>query len=127
MTNIKLFLLACVGAIGTLMSYSVFVFFSSRCPSFPCATLFVNMSGALVAGFLREMFFLVPVSYSMKIIVTVGLLGAFTTYSAFVWEVVALVRDGFIMRGLGYMFFTNIAGVILICVGIFIARLIFAQ
>lgn len=62
---------------------------------FPSGTLLVNVIGCFLIGLLmsifEERFVLYP---SLRIFLTIGILGGFTTFSSFGFETVALLRDG---------------------------------
>jgi len=64
-------------------------------PVFPYATLIVNITGCLLIGLfggLAENTDLI--SPELQLLLIVGLLGGFTTYSAFGFQTLALARDG---------------------------------
>lgn len=68
---------------------------------FPLGTLLGNVLGCLLIGFLNAAFtgpLLIREEY--RIALTVGLLGGFTTFSAFGWETFALANDGQGLRAL---------------------------
>jgi CrcB protein len=53
-------------------------------PSFPFGTMIVNVSGSLVMGFLAALFLMKGGSgQSLRLFLTTGFLGGFTTFSAF--------------------------------------------
>jgi fluoride exporter len=62
---------------------------------FPYGTLSVNVVGCLVIGLmmslLEDRFLVYP---SLRIFLTIGILGGFTTFSSFSFETVAMLRDG---------------------------------
>lgn len=62
---------------------------------FPYGTMVVNVLGCLLIGLLmtgmQERFFVQP---SLRIFITIGILGGFTTFSSFSYETVLLLRDG---------------------------------
>lgn len=63
--------------------------------SFPLGTFAVNIVGCLIIGFLSGLHW--PggwMSPSMKLILTTGFCGGFTTFSTFMNESTALMRDG---------------------------------
>ena len=63
--------------------------------SFPLGTWFVNVTGCLAIGFLSAAFsgrILIREEYRIGLIV--GILGGFTTFSAFGMETFALLNDG---------------------------------
>lgn len=72
---------------------------------FPYGTLFVNVTGCLLIGFLmtffEERFVVVP---DLRIFLTIGILGGFTTFSTFSYETVSLLQEGSYLSG-----FSNIA------------------
>lgn len=56
-------------------------------PAFPYGTLLVNVIGALLMGALAELFLMKSgLSQEFKLFLTTGLLGGFTTFSAFSLE-----------------------------------------
>jgi fluoride exporter len=66
---------------------------------FPYANLFINVSGSFLIGLLMtamEDRFLV--SPSLRIFLTIGILGGYTTFSSFSYEAVALLNSGEILR-----------------------------
>lgn len=63
--------------------------------SFPMGTLAVNVVGCLLIGFLLGGFSgRLLIREEMRIALTVGILGGFTTFSAFGAETFALLNDG---------------------------------
>lgn len=62
---------------------------------FPYGTMAVNVLGSLLIGFLmvsfEERFLAAP---SLRLFLTIGLLGGFTTFSSFSYETLALLRAG---------------------------------
>jgi CrcB protein len=94
----RLLLLATVGgAIGAAMRYLLsFAFLSfERLAAFPWATLTINVSGSVLMGILVGIFLRHwPNAIGMRIFLTTGVLGGFTTFSAFAMEVVALTERG---------------------------------
>jgi len=68
---------------------------------FPYGTLVVNVLGSLIIGILMTSFedrFLI--SPTMRLFLTVGILGGFTTFSSFSYETVALFLEGSIAAAL---------------------------
>jgi CrcB protein len=68
---------------------------------FPYGTIAVNILGCFIIGLLmvslEERFLATP---SLRLFLTVGILGGFTTFSSFSYETLALVRDGESLRAL---------------------------
>lgn len=90
------FLLICLGgAIGTGGRYMIAVWMARTAGTgFSYGTLLVNVSGSLLLGFLMQLSLSTQiVSADMRLILGTGILGGFTTYSAFNYETLALLRE----------------------------------
>lgn len=84
------------GGIGAAARYWLSGLVYQRLGSeFPSGTLLVNVFGCFLIGFLmsvfEDRFILYP---SLRIFLTIGILGGFTTFSGFSFETMALLRDG---------------------------------
>lgn len=92
-----IFLVGTGGFIGSVLRYlfSGWVFRLLDKPWFPAGTLAVNVLGCLVIGFLggiaeqRRIF-----APEFRLFVFIGILGGFTTFSAFADETASLVQNG---------------------------------
>jgi CrcB protein len=99
MTN--LLLVGIGGFIGSILRYltSGFVQQISRSIDFPYGTLFVNVLGCFVIGFFSQLAEERGVfTIQSRLFVFTGLLGGFTTFSAFGNETFNLVRDSQMMN-----------------------------
>ncbi len=107
----KLLLIAVGGSLGALARYGLSGFVQKRIEgAFPAGTLVVNLAGCLAIGIILSLVedrqFL---STNARVFLTVGFLGAFTTFSAFGYETVELLRD----NNLGLAFWNVGANVVL--------------
>lgn len=68
--------------------------------TFPFGTLFVNVLGSFIIGFLFLYFQQVNLSVYQKSLLITGLLGALTTFSTFSLDTVLLMGQGFYMKAL---------------------------
>lgn len=91
----ELIIVGMSGFLGSITRYMVYVWVGSRnLTSFPWATLFVNLMGCLIIGFISMMVErAVPYHRQIYLAVSVGFLGAFTTFSAFGLETLNLLRQ----------------------------------
>lgn len=84
------------GAIGTAARHLVNVGFGRWLgPSFPWSTLFVNVAGGFLMGALIEALALrFDGSLELRTFLATGILGGFTTFSAFSMDAVLLIQRG---------------------------------
>jgi fluoride exporter len=93
----KLLLIGAGGFIGSILRYVVggAVQMLSQSIAFPFGTLAVNILGCFGIGFLSELVDTrVFISTDTRAFLIVGILGGFTTFSAFGNETMNLIRDG---------------------------------
>ena len=90
------------GAMGAVLRYLVTCwvgrFDSAQERAFPWATAAVNLSGSLLLGLLAGPLLSIP----WGALVSAGVLGGFTTFSAASLETVQLLRTGRPLAGAGY-------------------------
>jgi len=88
-------LLVVAGACGALARYEVELAVRRRAVgSFPYGTLLINVSGSLVLGVLAGLAAHNGVSARVVTVAGTGLLGAYTTFSTFSFDTVALAETG---------------------------------
>ena len=88
-TVVRVGLVCFAGALGVLARYGVGLAVGTR--SFPWSTLAINLVGSFLLGLVLGADRFSP---DVRVAVTVGFLGAFTTFSTFAFEATDLVRDG---------------------------------
>jgi fluoride exporter len=94
---------------------------------FPWGTLTVNVVGSFVMGALVELMALkIQVSPEVRAFLTVGLLGGFTTFSAFSLEVALLYERAALGLALAYVLVSLIASIGGLFVGLWLARVALA-
>jgi len=105
--------IAAGGALGAVMRWYIAGFIQRLSGSaFPWGTLAVNIVGSFLLGFLFVwMLERVTVGELARLAVTVGFLGAFTTFSTFSVETARLLQEGAFSMALG-----NVLAQVLICV-----------
>ncbi|HYX29594.1 MAG TPA: fluoride efflux transporter CrcB [Pyrinomonadaceae bacterium] len=111
----KLFLAGIGGFIGSILRYVVsgFVQDLSRSITFPFGTLAVNLLGCLAIGFLAQLAEARGVfTAEARTLVFIGVLGGFTTFSAFGNETINLWRDGETVLA-----WVNVAAHLVLCLG----------
>jgi len=91
------------GFFGCIARYLVGIFIARFFdePAFPFATFIVNIAGCFLIGWLGTLAENVElISPPMQLFIVVGFLGGFTTYSAFGYQTLTLVRDGNVLFAL---------------------------
>jgi len=87
--------IAIAGALGALARWGVGTWFGQRFPSFAWGTLVVNVSGSFVLGLLFALLIEKAAgSPTMRLALTTGLMGAYTTFSTFSLETLRMLEDG---------------------------------
>ena len=114
------------GGIGAAARYWMTGWVHERIPGdFPFGTLSVNVLGCLVIGLLMSMleerFLVYP---SLRIFLTIGILGGFTTFSSFSFETVAMLRDGQLLYAGANIFVSLTACLIGTWIGLYLGKMI---
>ena len=121
----RLLLIALGGAFGSVCRYQLSVWMlafagasAEAPPRFPVGTFAVNLLGCLVAGLLaggiaRHGWF----TPDVRAMLIVGVMGGFTTFSAFGLETLALLRRGDVGMAAVYVFASVVVGVALAGLG----------
>jgi CrcB protein len=88
-------LVGVAGAVGAPLRYVVDTLVSDRVEgTFPLGTLTVNVSGSFALGLLSGLVIYHGLSSSPNLILGTGLIGAYTTFSTFSFETIALLEEG---------------------------------
>ena len=92
---------------------------------FPWSTLFVNISGSLLMGMLIELLALrFNVSPEMRTLLVTGVLGGFTTFSAFSLDFAVLIERGETVSALVYALVSVAASIGALFIGLSLVRAI---
>jgi fluoride exporter len=120
----RLLLLAGAGAAGALCRYGLGGLAQSALGTrYPWSTLVVNVVGCLAAGMLFGLFEAKwPLSGEARVIVFVGFLGAFTTFSSYMLETSELARDAQWLAAAGNMILQNGLGAAALYAGLVASR-----
>jgi CrcB protein len=93
--------------------------------SFPFGTLIINLTGSLVLGFfltlISDRFVVDP---RWRLLVAIGFLGAYTTFSTYTFESANLIVTGQVWTGLLNLFGSSFLGLIAVMAGILLGRMI---
>jgi len=116
---VRVIFLIVFGAAGTLARYGLDGWIQYRVGSvFPAGTLTINVLGCLFLGVIGQ-FGLnhITVSPDLRIGLTIGLMGGFTTFSTFGWDTVRMLEEGELIKALIYVAASVIGGLIAMMIG----------
>ena len=116
------------GAFGAVLRYLVYLlaglFFGM---DYPFGTLIVNIVGSFVMGVLVEGMALAwTVSEQLRLVLVVGILGAFTTFSTFSLDVAVLYERGRSGLVAGYILISVICSIGALFAGMYLTRRVYA-
>lgn len=127
MTPLTVAAVALGGALGSVARYLIGVtMLRSWGPTWPWGTLVVNVAGSLAIGFLFAWFASRPVTDTVRFGLVTGVLGGFTTFSAFSMETLELLRTLGPGSALAYVAVTLAAGLGACAAGLWAARALLA-
>ena len=116
--------IAIAGAFGALARYGVDGFVSRRLlAAFPWGTFVVNISGAFVLGLLMTLMTeQLATAPWLRAALTIGLLGAYTTFSTLSYETYRLLEDGALGLAAANMIGSMAAGLFAVYLGVVAGR-----
>ncbi len=116
-----------IGAVlGANLRYWVGDWVAQRFGSgFPFGTLLINLSGSFLLGLVVSMtmenFIIDP---RLRLVITIGLLGSYTTFSTYAYESVALISQGQWALGLFNLLGSSVLGAILAFLGVWLGKIL---
>ncbi|MCR8641850.1 fluoride efflux transporter CrcB [Paenibacillus sp. N1-5-1-14] len=110
------------GVIGALCRYGLSSLANpSQAGSFPWGTLACNWIGSFILGFLSYVL-LKRLTDQLRVVITTGFIGSFTTFSTFSWETVQFMELGQYGAALLYVMISVIGGLGLCYLGVQLAE-----
>ncbi|GIX49696.1 MAG: putative fluoride ion transporter CrcB [Candidatus Tectimicrobiota bacterium] len=112
------------GCLGAIARYLLVGWAAQRWgTTFPYGTLLVNVSGSFLLCFLAEVLSTRLALYpTLRLALTVGFLGAYTTFSTFSYEWLQLAQDGNGWQSLGYLLGSVLGGGLAGLLGLLLGR-----
>lgn len=125
----KLLLIAFAGAMGTLARYGLSGFvqrFSERFSggTFPWGTAAVNLIGCFCFGAVWMALESRLGWAEARVIILTGFMGAFTTFSTFMFESGDMIRDSQWVLALGNVLGQSVLGIVCLFIGLWVGKLI---
>jgi len=108
----EILLVGAGSAIGGILRFLVYrgVALISNYP-FPLATFLVNFSGSFIIGYLYSIFLKQGLSGSLLLLLTTGICGGYTTFSAFTYENIMLIKNGHATLSVIYILSSVLLGI----------------
>ena len=121
----KILFLILAGAAGTILRYFLSTYIQKFSGSdFPVGTMTVNIIGCFVVGLLWALLEgKVSISEEMRIVLFVGFMGAFTTFSTFIFESNMLLKNSQYLFAFGNILLQNIVGIAAVYGGLQLGRI----
>ena len=123
--SFKYFIAVAVGgALGAVARYLIMIGVGHWVGhGFPFATVLINIIGAFLLGcFVQISTVFWSPSAELRIFITVGILGSFTTFSALALDVYMLWERGQVIEATGYVVISIIFGIIAFFTGVSVFR-----
>ncbi|MBX7131041.1 MAG: fluoride efflux transporter CrcB [Fimbriimonadaceae bacterium] len=122
-TALKFVLVFVGGGVGSCARFAIGELVRSRVSGeFPWGTFSVNVTGALVIGILMGALFESGTDSTWRLLLAVGTLGGYTTFSALAYESLKMLENRNYGVLAAYMIGTNVLGLAACWLGLVIAR-----
>lgn len=120
----EMFWIGLGGALGANLRYAIGKLVAPHWGTgFPWGTGLVNVTGAFLIGIIATILAgKLELHPTWRLLLVVGTLGGYTTFSSFALETTALIQDGRWAAALSYVIGSNLLGILACFLGIWLAR-----
>lgn len=120
---IRVLVLTLGGALGVNARYWLGDWISRwASPQFPWATFTINLTGSFAIGLVAVVLSHWLPHPQLRLLVVVGFLGGYTTFSSYVFESLSLLERGEILLGAAYLAGSVAAGLAAVFLGVALGR-----
>ena len=109
------------GGLGAMSRYALTTLLAGKLGNFPIGTFTANILGSFLMGVLLGIFSS-KTNETLRLLLTVGFLGGFTTFSSFSAETLTLIREGQMFSALINIFASVGIGLAVCAVGFTLTR-----
>lgn len=122
----KILVVAVGGAFGAAARHWLSSLISARWPMhFPLGTYVINITGSFIIGFFLTMIGeRAAVHPNWRLLIAIGFVGAFTTFSTFEYETLKLIEEGRFMTAALNVILSVMVGFIAVWLGVVAARFV---
>lgn len=114
------------GALGSVARHAVGIGMRAVVPGWPWGTVLVNVLGSFAIGMLFAVMLVRPAPDMVRVGLATGLLGGFTTFSAFSLDAMSLMRDQGLTGAGSYVLISVLGGLAACALGLWVGRLVLA-
>ena len=120
----KITAVALGGACGAVARYLINLSpLAAMFGKFPFHTFLINITGSFLIGFLLIIFTdKYAENENLRLALTVGFLGAFTTFSTFELEIFELIRERFFVTAFAYLSLSVLVGFVGVAAGVWFGK-----
>ena len=121
---LKVIIVGFGGFFGSIFRYLIYLLSNNLIGySFPFGTILVNVLGCFLIGLIYQIFSdTISLSDNLKLFMTIGFLGGFTTFSAFSLDVFLLYQSNSKLVAIIYIFITLVLSLLAMLGGMWIFR-----
>lgn len=110
------------GGAGSVIRYLTQMAVDEKTASFPWGTFIVNTAGSLLIGLFYSLSERFHLSFEVRLFLTVGFCGGFTTFSTFSHDMLSLLKGGFYGTFASYLFLSIALGIGAVLAGIVLGK-----
>lgn len=111
------------GGTGSVLRYLLTLFiYRQGATSFPWGTFAVNVLGCLLIGVFYTLTSRIHVSNDIRLMLTIGLCGGFTTFSTFSNESLQLLKSGLYPSFFAYVIGSVVLGILGVMLGVWMSE-----
>jgi CrcB protein len=111
---------ALAGSVGAVARYLIGLLFGQLNIRFPLGTMFINLSGSFFLGWFLTYIAGRHVSDVTRLGIAVGFVGAYTTFSTFMYDSVKLLDEGAFIEGMVNIIASLILGLAAVQLGMWL-------
>lgn len=111
------------GSVGAILRYLVAISVGRFDLRFPLGTLIINITGSIFLGWFSSYILRHNVSDVTRLAIGVGFVGAYTTFSTFMFETNKLADDGAMFQAMANILISLALGLIGVRLGIYLGKM----